>query len=1313
MSNSNSNSNSVSVPNTLTIYVRTRLQDETKFKYKPSNTILNYDGKTVYFNPLVKLSRSIIRNIPDNVSRNYLYTQFFSEKQFKGLLQRTLSNPSTAQPKRDINDPAVSGIIDSNIEATLSTLFSPNTKFYIGKNLYTIYSYGWEPGAWKVDTKKALDTNKRMPRGPYGYGYGYPGYGYPGYGYPGYQEMAYQDKIAQKELAKLQAISPSAVTGKNAELLESANQFLSTRGRGVSEEPVQLNRNLPPEVTDAIVREQREVFDKLDDNPTVNDNFPEQRSLTLDPISISLFYSQQTDGEVISFEDYLKKYPVLESTFKKVLEVRSALTKSESSFTSKFMSLFTFNKTFTTTIDNFFQKIDEFRGTRGRPFSYEDLYSEKKAELGELFERYIEGIVEEYELIIAAYTALKTFFQNELAYCDSMSKFMSMLLDFFKKDTSSSPFSILKKMTKVGYGLETEAYKSVLKIWEDAMAFDVAYFQNISRLIKTNEFLKKIDDRVSGMQLLLQKYKNRKYNAQDRIKKYYESSGLLYCEEYQFLVYSNEVLLNYEKISYYIWKIWHDMTQQFFERTTSAIKISMNSCNDRVISYEDDFTPEERTKLDELLKADKSVTALASPLMVNALIKNDTPKVQQQKKLYSRVLLCALETYDLILYYSYLSEINCLRYRSFLVASKNVLEVELSINGFWKQYFIRMGYTISDLPATGGSGLLFVPESLIIDVGKFTGNKAKATTALGEMQQTNSKNAFLLSKQIAMLKQREVAVITECQKILDLLVPTIEKEGVRSQCNKLIGDQGDEPAFTSSFNSSVDALQIALKTAEVDFELTPKFNRLMDDLNYTMKRMLDVGTGKENKLTLDSWSVVEPIGVGNNESLLQCICDAFNGQLALTNSQAVDDVYTEEIDGKKVFTVKSLQDGIQQKYPGTTFDRPNFVIGLLEIIFQVKIIVFNLCKTESPTRSSGFGMFQEGESVRFIDPDPTKNWQQGDLHISRVDRKHDEYSVRNELSGENVCCVRQKELERVKNIFDEVRIVESSDLSRIGQLKSNINSFILLVLTPDTSTCATGSDRRPNDLGKYQLLLNSHIGDFVLKYEQIPKYIQFLIWHSVFRMKKRNPEFRQIDVVERNLKKIQSEKLDYEKIMTDKEKGRSADEDSLASTSSRGGRVTRKLRDQGQRGGSSTRRHITSSLESSSRLSYYVVVDLELYPGRTIPITQRVSLSCQVKKNNILELLSKITGTQFVPSTMYVFDPKRIAKYYNNRGIEQKKDAEKKRQQTRNKRQGYYSRNKTRSLRRPGYGYGYGNGYGYNPGYQASRYYSNYRPGYY
>jgi hypothetical protein len=1298
-SNSNSNSNSVSVPNTLTIYVRTRLQDETKFKYKPANTILNYDGKAVYFNPLVKLSRSIIRNIPDNVSRNYLYTQFFSEKQFKGLLQRTLSNPSTAQPKRGINDPAVSGIIDSNIEATLSTLFSPNTKFYIGKNLYTIYSYGWEPGAWKVDTKKALDTNKRIPRGPYGYGYGYPGYGYPGYGY---QEMAYQDKIAQKELAKLQAISPSAVTGKNAELLESANQFLSTRGRGVSEEPVQLNRNLPPEVTDAIVREQREVFDKLDDNPTVNDNFPEQRSLTLDPISISLFYSQQTDGEVISFEDYLKKYPVLESTFKKLLEVRSVLTKSESSFTSKFMSLFTFNKTFTTTIDNFFQKIDEFRGSR----AYEALYSEKKAELGELFEKYIEGIVEEYELIIAAYTALKTFFQNELAYCDSMSKFISMLLDFFKKDTSSSPFSILKKMTKVGYGLETEAYKSVLKIWEDAMAFDVAYFQNISRLIKTNEFLKKIDDRVSGMQLLLQKYKNKKYNAQDRIKKYYESSGLLYCEEYQFLVYSNEVLLNYEKISYYIWKIWHDMTQQFFERSTSAIKISMNSCNDRLVSYEDNFTGEERTKLEELLKADKSATALASPLMVNALIKNDTPAVKEQKKLYSRLLLCALETYDLILYYSYLSEINCLRYRSFLVASKNVLEVELSINGFWKQYFIRMGYTIADLSGGSGSGLLFVPESLIIDVGKFTGNKAKATTALGEMQQTNTKNAFLLSKQIAMLKQREVAVIAECQQTLDLLVPTIEKGGVQTQCTKLIGDQDNDTLFTASFNSSVDALQIALKMAEVDFELTPKFNRLMDDLNYTMKRMLDVGTGKENKLTLDSWSVVEPIGVGDDVSLLQCICDAFNGQLILTNSQAVDDVYTQEIDEKRVFTVQSLQDGIQQKYQGISFDRPNFVIGLLEIIFQVKIIVFNLCKTKPPSRSSGFGMFQEGESVRFIKPDPTKDWQQGDLHISRVDRKHGEYSVRNELSGENVCCVKQGELERVKNIFDEVRIVESQGLSGFGQLERNINSFILLALTPDEKTCANVGSR-PNDVGKYQLLLNSHIGDFVLKYEQIPKYIQFLIWHSVFRMN-RNPEFRDVDVVKRNLRKIQGEKLDYEKVMESKEKGHARDEDSLASTSSRGGRVTRKLRDHGQRGGASTRRHITSSLESSSRLSYYVVVDLELYPGRTIPITQRVSLSCQVKKNNILELLSKITGTQFVPSTMYVFDPKRIAKYYNNRGVEQKKDAEKKRQQTRNKRQGYYSGNKTRSLTRPAYRYGYNPVY--NPG---NRYNSNYRPGYY
>ena len=74
--------------------------------------------------------------------------------------------------------------------------------------------------------------------------------------------------------------------------------------------------------------------------------------------------------------------------------------------------------------------------------------------------------------------------------------------------------------------------------------------------------------------------------------------------------------------------------------------------------------------------------------------------------------------------------------------------------------------------------------------------------------------------------------------------------------------------------------------------------------------------------------------------------------------------------------------------------------------------------------------------------------------------------------------------------------------------------------------------------------------------------------------------------------------------------------------------------------------------ENTSKLSIYVDINLELYPGTSIPLSQQVSLSCQVKKNKILEILSMITGTEYRPSTMYVFEPDKIAKYYKNKGVE-------------------------------------------------------------
>lgn len=135
----------MSIPTTLTIYINTSIPGSQFIKYNPTMTIPNVDSKNVYFNPLVKLSQSII----DKTPKQDMISQFFEKGLFKTLIIRS---EQFTKP-RSLKQAVEKGFVDNNIEVTLKNLFKPNSIFYIDNKPYTIYSFEWEKGNWKIDTK--------------------------------------------------------------------------------------------------------------------------------------------------------------------------------------------------------------------------------------------------------------------------------------------------------------------------------------------------------------------------------------------------------------------------------------------------------------------------------------------------------------------------------------------------------------------------------------------------------------------------------------------------------------------------------------------------------------------------------------------------------------------------------------------------------------------------------------------------------------------------------------------------------------------------------------------------------------------------------------------------------------------------------------------------------------------------------------------------------------------------------------------------------------------------------------------------------
>ena len=144
------------IPNQLNITIRTSIPGYQKVQYKPSMTIKNIgkDDSSVKFNPLIKLQKSVIDKIPENLR----IREFFNKGLFDSLINYTNSTAA-----KTLTLATRYGYVDNNIKLTLETIFPSGSVIYIGEKPYVIADVQWTKGDWKIDTKQKrenLDPNK-------------------------------------------------------------------------------------------------------------------------------------------------------------------------------------------------------------------------------------------------------------------------------------------------------------------------------------------------------------------------------------------------------------------------------------------------------------------------------------------------------------------------------------------------------------------------------------------------------------------------------------------------------------------------------------------------------------------------------------------------------------------------------------------------------------------------------------------------------------------------------------------------------------------------------------------------------------------------------------------------------------------------------------------------------------------------------------------------------------------------------------------------------------------------------------------------
>jgi hypothetical protein len=145
----------ITIPNTLTITINTSVPGYQTIKYTPDMTIKNTSERTVWFDPLVPLEKSVIDKVPENIR----VLEFFNKGLFESLI-----NAHGNKKQMTLEQAKRNKIIDNNIQVTLNVLFPTNGILYIKGEPYAIADLQWTRSDWKIDRKikdiPQVDVNK-------------------------------------------------------------------------------------------------------------------------------------------------------------------------------------------------------------------------------------------------------------------------------------------------------------------------------------------------------------------------------------------------------------------------------------------------------------------------------------------------------------------------------------------------------------------------------------------------------------------------------------------------------------------------------------------------------------------------------------------------------------------------------------------------------------------------------------------------------------------------------------------------------------------------------------------------------------------------------------------------------------------------------------------------------------------------------------------------------------------------------------------------------------------------------------------------
>ena len=921
------------VPNSLIIYIKTRLPNYYKMTYEPFMTVPKNKSHTVYFDPLVKYYDWPIRTLPPGAPKDALYTQFFEAAEFDTMINRILSDFRYMQKPRTLQESFDEKIIDNNIRITLNNLFRTNNLFYVNNKPYTIVGSHYKDSDWQID-KKPIDklltqfsnmTVKQL------------------------EEQATEEEDDIPEVLRQGNLSSSTLN--NEETVTSVAAGLQKTVDNANASKAVENREIAGE-TDSFVHQdklpgvsedmKRLFSEYLRQNIPIN--YSDNPDLARDPLTLSLLVDP---AELLVFINKNKKSSIVD-LYSAYIAAKTILQNADKEYTDACTELATYKTTFDSEVDYITETIQRI------PASPENMKTQQTKiiqQISLLKINYMKIIFRIADAIMEIYKQQNIYFVSTKLLLEGLKTDYVNIIKYYEQPALAIKcieYDISVMNSLIQLDPEDPYSESYFSNYEDFKKFyEKTLYANEEKLLKP-----KIN------------YRDEKY--------YFDDMSILFIEKQQYEIYNFKMFLFYSYNQFSIWVALFKSIQIFTKFIgTEAIQILKNS-EAAITKYNQTFPELQQQEFIDRIKADglKASYNKISKTVNWFLVKEDGTRCiepfkqvskekkpfklmedEMQERIYISSIKSQVQAYDAIVLYIYLLEVVCLRQNRVYVAEENVNQLNLEFSLTLNEYYYAIEQSINEMRTRGLN--VYIPSSLLWDSSNFND-----LDLIEKRKKINDKSSIIYRGRLKAISKSRQEMIDSCEEIADLITPNLSESGFVSKCQSLLVsnlEHINEHSFRSSYWLE--------KTIEnYNNEATSDF---IYNMNYVVKDAWNdtITKDREPKEYLD-WMVYDNSGTNTNDTIYAAISDTLNGQLDL-NGYETTNPYTEEIDNKRRFTVNSLKYLVSD-----TNSDPNItateIINILQKVLKIKFIVFEMFPREDKEIQLGDIVKYNGNKCRVV-----------------------------------------------------------------------------------------------------------------------------------------------------------------------------------------------------------------------------------------------------------------------------------------------------------------------------------------------------------